>query len=451
MSKLKCSHVLFAALLFCLPATKVKAQTGPLNIKQAIDIALASNRSLRSDSFNIAVTGSKSKEVAGLYLPQVNYNNVAEYNPSVPSQLLPGSVVGQPTKDYVPVKFGTSYNFRSTVEVTQVLNRPDLKLQIKEAGMQTGIAKTKYTMSKEDLVYQVGTTFYSLQANTEMIRTTRFDYLNMKEVLDISKAQYENGVLKKIDYESLQINVANLLSQLNQLQTQYKEQLAYFNYLLGIPAANETAISDNIAEEIHETGSNYDLAQRADIKLLGQQILVKENELKRIQAEKKPSINSYFRFNLQSQFNSMSNAFDNDYSFNSSTVGVSVSIPIFDGNRRKNRSQSVIYELEQLKLNSRQKRDQAEMDLVRASSTFNNNREEFDITKNNLSLASNLFSSRKALYTEGVSTLMELLDAERELSKARNNHIQAMINVQTGWIDMHRAKGTLLTDFITSM
>lgn len=451
MSKLKCSHVLFAALLFSFQATEVKAQTGPLNIKQAIDIALAGNRSLRSDSLNIAVAGSKHKETAGFYLPQVNYNNVAEYNPSIASQLLPGSVMGQPEKDYVPVKFGTRYNMRATMEVTQVINRPELKLQLKEAGMQTGIARTKYTLSKEELVYQVAAGFYSLQTNAEMIRTTRFDYINMKEVLDIAKAQYENGVLKKIDYESLQINVANMLSQLNQLQTQYKAQLAYFNYLLGIPAANETAISDNITEDLHAIGSTYDLAQRTDILLLNQQIMVKENELKRIQAEKKPSVNSYFRFNMQSQFNSAGDAFDKDYSFNSSVVGITVSIPIFDGYRRKNRSQSVITEMERLKLNNRQKRDQAEMEFVSASSTFNNSREEYSITKNNLVLASNLFTSRKALYTEGVSTLMELLDAERELSKARNNHIQALINVQTGWIDLHKAKGTLLTEFIQSI
>ena len=450
MSKTKCSHVLFAGLLFSLSALKVKAQQEPLNIKQAIDIALAENRSLRSDSFNIAVAGSKTKEVAGLLLPQVNYSNVTEYNPAIAKQLLPGSMVGQPGKD-IPVQMGNRYNLRAGVELTKTLSRPDLKLQVAEAGMQTGVAKTRYAMSKEELVYQVAANYYSLQTTAELIRTTRFDYLNMKEVLDIAKAQYENGLLKKIDHQSLEINVANMLSQLNQLQTQYKEQLAYFNYLLGIPAANETAISDKIADELHNTDSYYDLSQRNDIRLLSQQVMIKENELKRIEAEKKPSIQSYFRFNVQSQFNSVSNAFDKDYSFHSSVVGVSVTIPVFDGFRRRNRSQTVKYELEQLKLNNSQKRDEAEMELVRASSAFNNNREEYGITKNNLELATNVFTSRKALYAEGVTTLTELLDAERELSKARNNNIQALISVQTAWIDMHKAKGTLLTDFIKSI
>lgn len=449
--KQKCSHVLLIPLLCCLLAVTARAQEGPMDIKKAIDIALANNRSLRSDSLNISIAGSKKKEIAGFFQPQVNYSNVTEYNPAIASQLLPGAMVGQPAKDYVPVQFGTRYNLRTGVEVTQALYRKDLKLQLNEAGLQTGVAGTKYALSREELVYQVAARYYSLQTNAEMIRTTRFDYRNMKEVLDIAKAQYENGVLKKIDYQSLQINVANMLSQLNQLQTQYDEQLAYFNYLLGIPAGTATVISDNISGDLHQVNGTSDLMQRNDIRLFGQQILVKENELKRIQAEKSPAINSYFRYNIQSQFNSLGKAFDKDYMYNSSTLGVSVSIPLFDGNRRKNRSQAVITELEQLKLNNRQKQDQAQMELISATATFNNNREEYGITKINLDLAATLFNSRKALYTEGVTTLMELLDAERELSKARNNHMQALINVQTGWLDLHKAKGTLLTDFIKSI
>ncbi|MFT3683261.1 MAG: TolC family protein [Ferruginibacter sp.] len=441
------------ALLFCcMAAFKTTAQSQALGIKTAIETAMTNNRSLRADSFSIAAAGSKTREIAGLFLPQVNYSSSTEYNPAIASQLLPGAMVGEPGKEYVPVKFGTRYNLRNSVEVNQTIYRKDLKLQVKEAAMQIGVAQTRYTLSKEELVYQVSIRYYALQTNAELIRTTRFDYLNMKEVLDIAKGQYENGVLKKVDYESLQINVANMLSQLNQLQTEYKGQLAYFNYLLGLPAAAETVISDTISEELHAVTKTADnLAQRNDIRLIGQQVMIKENELKRIQAEKSAAFNSYFRFNLQSQFNNVDKAFDNDYMFKSSAVGITVTMPLFDGGRRKHRSNAVAAELEQLKLDSRYKQEQAQMELVTANNTFGNNREEYSITKENLLLATNLFNSRKALYTEGVSTLMELLDAERELSKARNNHMQALINVQTGWLDLHKAKGTLLTDFIKSI
>lgn len=438
-------------MLHCFLLQKGVAQTGSMSIKKAIETALANNRSLRADSLYIAITGSKNREVAGLYLPQVNYASGTEYNPAIARQTLPGYIVGQPSKEYVPVKFGTSYSFRSGVEVSQTVYRKELLLQIKEAGLQTDISKTRYRLSKEELVYEVASRYYALQTNAEMIRTTEFDYQNMKDILRIAKAQYETGVLKRIEYESLQINVANMQSELNQLQTQYNEQLVYFNYLLGLPPFTLTVISDSISQDLRELVKATDFAQRADIQLANQMLLSKQNELKRLDAQKLPVINTYFRFNYQSQFNEVKHAFDNDFLYKTSTVGLSVSVPLFDGNRRKSRVRTATTELEQLKLENRQKLDKAQMELISATGTFNNNREQFLINKGNLVLATDVFSSRKALYTEGVSSLMELLDAERELSKARNLHIQSLINVQTSWLNMHRAKGSLLTDFLQSI
>lgn len=448
---IKCVLKLMIPAIYLLIAHRSNAQTEPLNIKTAVEMALSNNRSLKADSLNLSITHEKNNQLAGQYRPQVNYTSGTEYNPAIPSQMLPGSVVGQPDKELIPVQFGTRYNMKSGIEVTQALIRKDLKIQIKSAGLQMNIAQTKHNLSKEDLVYQVATLYYALQTYTEKIRTTHFDYLSMKDALKISKAQYENGLLKRIDYESLEINVANLESQLNQLQTDYNDQLAYFNYLLGLPADTATIISDSIAADlgIPEVG-NY-LSQRQDIKLSSQLISAKEVELNSIRAEKSPAVNSYFRYNYQSQFNDAGKAFNSDYLTKSATVGVSVSVPLLDGNRRKSRINAARTELDQLKLKSDYQKEQAEMELFKSKGSLGNHLTEYQITKRNLELATRVFTSRKALYTEGVTTLTELLDAERELSKARDLHMQSLINVQTGRLDVHKASGTLLTDFIKSI
>ena len=169
--------------LYILIAHRSSAQSEPLSIKKAIDVALANNRSLRADSLNIQVTDQKNKELAGYYRPQVNYSSATEYNPAIASQMVPGSMLGQADKELVPLQFGTRYNFKSGVEVTQTVYRKDLLLKIRSSGLQNDIAKTKHTLTREELVYQVASLFYSLQSNTELIRTTQFDYLNMKDVL----------------------------------------------------------------------------------------------------------------------------------------------------------------------------------------------------------------------------------------------------------------------------
>lgn len=440
-----------AFLMLIAISGKGMAQSSPLDLKTSIALALSANNSLRADSLGIKEAVYRNKELAGSFLPQVSYSNNAEYNIAIPSQLLPGSVAGQPSKDLVPVQFGTRYSLKSGVEVNQAVFRKDLSIRIKAADLYTGIATTKYTLSREELVYEVATTFYNLQGSYEMVQSTLSDYNNIRDVLQIAKAQYENGVLKKIDYQALQINLANKQSLLDQQQTRYKEQLAYFNYLLGLPVSSETTIVRDYSAVRSLELPQTEIASRTDIKLYHQLIESKLVDLKSTHAEKLPSVNSYFRMSLNSQFNKTVNAFDEGYRYKASQGGISVSMPIFDGNRRKSRLKATEVQLNQLKLETDQLYNQAAMQFAKTSESFANNRTQLSITGQNLELAEEVFRSRKALYKEGVTTLLELLDAERELSQARSNYTQAMIDVQKSWLDVHKSNGSLLTNYINSL
>ena len=137
--------MLIIPLLYILIAHRSMGQSTPLNIKTAIDIALTNNRSLRSDSLDIAVSHSKNKELAGFYKPQVNYSSSTEYNPAISTQMLPGAIAGQPDKELVPVQFGTRYSLKSGVEVTQTIYRKDLKLQIRTPACRQKLQKQSTT------------------------------------------------------------------------------------------------------------------------------------------------------------------------------------------------------------------------------------------------------------------------------------------------------------------
>lgn len=438
-------------LLYMLIVLRSHSQTTPLNMRDAINTAIAGNKPLRSDSLDIALAQNKTMELAGYFKPQGTFTSGTEYNPAIAAQMLPGKFVGQPDKEYVPVEMGSRYNLKNGVELTQTIYRKDLVLQLKVSTMQKGIAQTKYSMSKEQLVYQVASTYYSLQNSAELIRTTKSDYNNLLEVLRIAKAQYETGVLRRIDCESIEINTANKESYLNQLQTQYNDELAYFNYLLSLPVSAETVIENFVATNIPSFDGGEPVLQRQDIRLSYQMIAVKEQEIQKIRAEKLPVINSYMRLSYQSQLNSPGKVFNSDYWSTASTVGVSMSIPLFDGNRRKTRIKGAQMELEQLQLQKDNIKEKADMEFFSATGVFNNYLKQYRITEKNLALAEKVFASRKALYTEGVTTLVELLDAESELSQSRTLFMQAAVNMHTGWLNLHKARGTLLTDFLKSI
>jgi outer membrane protein len=340
----------------------------------------------------------------------------------------------------------------SSIEATQTIIKKSVRLQVDAAKLNTGIAKTKHLLGREDLVYQVATAYYDLLAITEKISITNKDYANIREIEMIAKAQFENGVLKRIDFESLQINAANIQSQLDQWQTKYNQQLAYFKYLLGLPANAAISIANDITRipaSVQDGGTR--LWNREDVHLYRQLIASKELELKTIKAERLPSLSAFARLNYQSQFNQPGDALKGDYGYNSSTVGISTSIPLFDGRRRKNRLNIAQSELQQLQFRNEQQQQLASTEWISASETLHNNRQQVHITQQNLELAEKVYTSRKALYTEGVTTLIELLDAERELSQSRDLHTQALINVQSSLVNAHKANGTLLTDYLKSL
>jgi len=438
-------------LLYLLAAHRSIAQSSPLTMKEAIGMALANNNSLKADSMNLLVTDYQNKTLKADFLPQVNYSAKTEYNLAIPVQMIPGNIAGQPAKEFVPVQFGTTYNVGGGIEVTQSLIKKSTRIKINAAGLNNNIAQSRHKLTKEELVYQVAATFYALQANAELIHTTLNDYLNLKGILSIAKAQYENGTLKRIDYESLEINTANKESYLNQLQTDYNDQLANFNYLLGLPAETKTIIDDSIPtiDDAIEPGNIY--TQREDINLSRQLIESKQVEIKSIRAEAQPVISSYFKFNYQSQFNDAGKVFNNDYWYKSSNVGITASISLFDGYRRKNRINTAQSQLQQLKFQNEQTKQLANTEWTTASETLRKDKQQYQITFRNLQLAEKVFTSRKALYSEGVTTLVELLDAESELSQSRNLHIQAIINVQTSLVNVYKAKGTLLTEFLKTI
>jgi outer membrane protein TolC len=439
-------------LAMLLIVGSAKSQPVSLNLKQAIEMAFANNNSLKADSMNLVSAGYQQQVAKASQLPQVSYATKTEYNLAIPSQMLPGSIVGEPSKEFVPVKFGTKYNLTTGVEVNQSIWNKTNRLQVASARLNTEIAATRHKLSREELAYEIAKAYYALQANGEMIRTTAHDYANILEIVRISKAQFENGVLKRIDYESLQINAANKQSELDQLQTKQTEQLAYFKYLLGVPVSTDININEpgGIIPAFNEINSSP-LFAREDIHLNQQMRQAKELEIKTIRAEQAPVVNSFFRFNYLSQFNTFSDISKSDYRFKSSTVGISASVSLFDGYRRKNRLKIASSELFQLRFQGEQQEQLAQTEWTSANETLRSGRQQYRLTQQNLVLAEKVFTSRKALYAEGVSTLIELLDAERELSKARNLDTQAMINVHTALLDVYKAKGTLLTDFIKSL
>lgn len=128
---------------------------------------------------------------------------------------------------------------------------------------------------------------------------------------------------------------------------------------------------------------------------------------------------------------------------NASSVGVSLSVPLFSGYAPTYRIRAAEAQLESSKANAKKLSNQVALDVWNAYHTLLTATESVR-TSNDL-LASAEQSERVALgrYQAGVGSMLDVLNAQSTLAVARQQHIQARLDWNVGRAALAQAMGTL--------
>ncbi|NVJ47467.1 MAG: TolC family protein, partial [Cytophagia bacterium] len=129
--------------------------------------------------------------------------------------------------------------------------------------------------------------------------------------------------------------------------------------------------------------------------------------------------------------------------FTSSNVGLSVSIPVFDGLRKKYTVERKRYQLETLNYQSSQLSNSLKQELVNAQKALDVNLEMLEVQEANLELAQEVADVTRAKYTEGVGSNLELIDADQAYKVAEINYLTALYDAIVAKIDLDKALGKL--------
>ncbi len=125
------------------------------------------------------------------------------------------------------------------------------------------------------------------------------------------------------------------------------------------------------------------------------------------------------------------------------TAGVSLKIPLFDGGRRDARRAESASEYRQERIRSADLRDQVELDVRLALQSLTSANAEVAAAEEGLKLAENELAQAQRRYKAGVSTSIEVTDAQTRLQRARDNRISALYNYSIARIDLGTATGTI--------
>ena len=444
---------LFASLgylLFLLLPLVSRAQSTEskhsFTLEEAIRYGIQYNPTLEGSRLDEQIVQEQIKEVRGGALPQVNLNGQFSDSYLLPQQLLPGEVFGGEPGTTIPVTFGVRYGLTGTAEVSQTLFNKQLFTAIKSTSALKDLYQLNTLKTTQDLVENIAKLYLQIQVSTVQRGLSQGNYDRIDQLVTIAELQYEDGLIKRTDVTQLEVNRANLQTQLEDADFAIQQQSNQLKSLLNLPVDETLVLTENLIEApSYPVQDSLTMPANIQYRQLQQQQDLKALERKAAQAEYFPSLNAFFNYGYQGQTNEFQFSGPGYNDFRTGTWGLSLNVPIFDGLQRHHRIQQRRLEGEQLRLQQTQLTNNIRVDYRNARNQLTLSQRQVGNQKQNTQLAEQLYEATALSYKEGVAPLTELLDAETSLQQAQSNYLSALLQLKVSELDLLKNSGQLAT------
>lgn len=343
----------------------------------------------------------------------------------------------------------TSFNHDLSLQLEQpIFTYNRTKMQLKELELSLENARLNYSIQQLNIEKNVTSDFYTVYQRQKDLSIARDEYNNQKQNYEIIKNKVEAGLIAKEELFQAEVNLATSESSVYSAEITYENAKDNFKLLLGmsldediavLPNTEITPISVNTAEAV-----KYGLDQRMELRQ--KQIVLERDVFAIIQAKAQSEFkgNISARVGLNALGNKVGNMYDNPN--DNEQIGVSFTIPIFDWGAKKARVQSSKLAMESDEVDLNEQKKEIVINIRQICRNLPTLIRQIDIKKKSIVNAEHTYEINLEKYRNGNLTGMELQQYQTQLTNARQEYTNAIINYK---LELLNLKIQTLWDFET--
>lgn len=330
------------------------------------------------------------------------------------------------------IKVGLDNSYSVGFQASMPLIAPQLWKSLSLTDTQILRSLEASRQSKQNLVQQVKSAYYGLLLAEDSKKVIQESYDMAALTHETYKKQYAAGAAS--DYDVLRTSVAmkNIEPELLQADIAIKQARLQLLILMGVDSNFGFTVSDKLSNyESTMYGDaiahiNPDYSGNADLKLLDLDSKALEKNLTIQKLAFSPTLALTANYN----WTSMNNGTPfKDLRWNPySSVGLSLSIPIFQGGRRFNAVKSTGLQLEQLRLQRENLERSVSMQVALAVDNIKINVKQIASCSESVSQAERAHDIMDKSFDIGAASYLDLRDSELALTRARLAYYQAIYN-----------------------
>lgn len=437
-----------------------------LTLSEAIQIALANNpeinRALLATKDSDQVVKIAYSEIFPKISSAVSYTR----NIEIPVTFVPGEFFGGPEGTLIPVEFGTDNNWQGGFSVNQTLFRGETIIGLSSATIYRTVQLENHRAVSQQIVTQARIAYYQTLVAKEQLRLQKAQIERLEQNLTENERRRDKGLIDEYGVLQIKVQLSNQRPML--IEAEYAVLEAYRNLklILGLPYQLEFEVKGNLnlydilprgevditnheIQHIDQVTSfsyqkemldNNVLAQfRGDIRILEAQKKLKDKEITAVKSRFLPSINAIYNLQWSASEPNEPNFFQGNVRFQ--TLGINLSLPLFEGFSRAANVQRVLIERKDLDEQLRATTLKAQNEVASSSEDLNKAFETANARKLALEQANEGYYRAQLRLENGLGSQIEVTEAELQVRQAEVNYAIMVFNYLTAKAEYDLAIG----------
>ncbi len=435
-------------IIWLLLGTYSGAQTIKLSLNEAVEFAKTNNKQLQSQQLEEQLAAEKTNEIRSNLLPNISASAGYQYYFDRQVIFMPGSFVENSSKSVADIAVGGKYALNTSLSISQQLSNKSTRQQIEMAKVQESAQRLQTQDLMSQLSVNVSVNYLNMLLLQEQIALNEQSLDRNRRALDDSRALFLQGKNLKVDTLRNYIAIENLKSGISYLRNDLEVLALQMKRWLALPQEVVIELTDSISEQMLpplplDLNSVVEIAlqNRKDIKQYQLSILMNKHQIMHAQAQKLPQLWAVGMYQMQSQADDLNIG---DYSFpRTSFIGLQATLPIYAGDRLNARINQTKIRLQQSEITLSDLHEKVRSELAASLSKLKEAEAQLGIQQQQVEMAELSYTMMNDRYRNGLSSRIELADAELALTQAKLNLLQAIHRFRLLQIDLQQNIGIL--------
>lgn len=421
-------------------------------LQEAIDFALENNLNLKNSQESLASSEARVKEIIGMGLPQLSASGTIIDNYIIPTSFIP-AIIFDPNAEpdqLVGVKFGTQYSGNAAINLQQMIFNGSYIVGLKASKTYTELSRKDLIKTQTDVVETIKKAYYAVLVSSERNELVNKNFQRLDSLLKQTKALYENGFAEKIDVNRVQVQYNNIANLRNNAAIGLEVSYNILKFQMGLPIAEQISLTDQLETLSFQVlegdfKKDFQYSNRIEYNLLQVNKSLVQLDIKNTKSQYLPNLNFFASYG--SSYGT--NTFGNMYQFGENwrtlgSLGITASMPIFDGFQKNNVIQQKKTRLNQIENNLVLVKNQIDLQQDQASKTFESYVNTLRAQRENMQLSQEVYDVTVIKYQQGVGSNLEVINADADYKEAQTNYYAALYDALIASVELEKAYGKLL-------